>query len=562
MNLQIHNYGPDEFSGWIRTVTDFYRADPVAMVDPTTGTYVVPGGVAGHGRWYIDVLVRIGGQSRIEIPWDRFRPMRQDVLDTLAADINVEEIRQRFGADYAALDGAAVLLRSERFYDGVKRWTFIRYYAGDAHAVMEGVAVAAREGGAEMVPHLPAGWSTYLQTIHLQRYRLADGQGMAWSALLFDAHALLTRGGAERARLVGEFQVHAQALQALFSGGTGWPLFVGDVAEWVNRHSRCWQVLAGWDRGTLGPEKDVSGTGAQEDQLFVGGEGKVPGAWVPRYWAALGTWRHPCHVLHLDGSWPDPDRDFCAYHLGRPRASYGGNTTLGRTTWPSKVAANGWANGADPEHWLLGNLYAVLGLAATPAGQLQARFHAMAWLFSCTVREGLTTTRRAGTAREFGYKCWVAFQLWHMLDDRDLAERIRQRVLEWLPQAADAMRRKVVNGWWDPREDSRLGPGKWAMAWQQVLGGWAGWRLGRLFNLDELAEWAHDAMVFAYTQALGGGTRPAYAVQVDGPGRDMGDSDWTHYAFPLAWGHGPDAAKANPRATDRHNPGKWQDPMQ
>ena len=582
--LRLKNYGTRPYHGWLRTTTDHWTDDQTPVPMEAEGVVIVPASVAGFGLRNIDVYCSLSAGEGREIDFDKFVPLPAKVVEQQRQNLLavVEDVRREHKCDDAQLDGAAIVLRHKINQNENVLFRFGITYPGFTSIVQwEHVAIAHKQSGADHfhdVRDVAEGWAMIGTTLIPDDYALVDTQGLAYVHVEAKVKDVIENPAlANNAALLADKQVHAHAWGKLYPGnGVGWPVFRGEAAKWVAEKS--WterRAIAGWAKGTLGTALDLQTTGEQEDQMFVGGEGRyLPGAWVPRYYAALGAFRYPCWTLDLDGNFP-PLEPQLSYHRGHPLTRHGSSTQLGRTSWTDR-GTGGWANGMDEEHFLFNNTCVAARMSGSPALQLQLRFYAIAWMHMATTegRGKLTTTGRPGAARSLGYKAYAAWLLYHYLADRDLADQVLERARVWLPQMREAQDRKTIDGWWDVRVNApSLGTGRKVMVWQQVVGAWGCWKLAKLLGDGELVEWAKNAMghvarngwsVDLATDRL----RPVYWFDVDEQSMTFGSSDWTHFAFPLihaAAGDYPDELKSlwinnNPDRPDPCQPCKWVDP--
>lgn len=580
--LRLKNYGTRPYHGWLRTTTDHWTDDMQPVPMECEGVVIVPASVAGFGLRNIDVFCSLSAGEGREIDFDKFVPLPAKVVEQQRLNLLalVEEVRREHKCDDAQLDGAAIVLHRKTVENGYATFAYARTYPGFT-AVSEGemATIANRPSGAAIAfyrQHPTNGWAFVRPTCADVPIHLVDTQGFAMGYVSVRVEDLIADPVlAHNAALLADKQVHAHALNKLYPGnGVGWPVFRGDAAKWVAEKS--WterRAIAGWAKGTLGTALDLQTTGEQEDQMFVGGEGRyLPGAWVPRYYAALGAFRYPCWTLDLDGNFP-PLEPQLSYHRGHPLTRHGSSTQLGRTSWTDK-GTGGWANGMDEEHLLFNSLCVAARMSGSPALQLQLRFYAIAWMHMATTESGLTTTGRPGAARSLGYKAYAAWLLYHYLADRDLAEQVLERARVWLPQMREAQDRKSIDGWWDVRVNApSLGTGRKVMVWQQVVGAWGCWKLAKLLGDGKLVEWAETAMDKVSQDGwkvppTGGLARPVYWLDIDTKAVNFGSSDWTHFAYPLVFAVldgdvPPDTTywiNNNPDRPDPCQPCKWVDP--
>ena len=394
---------------------------------------------------------------------------------------------------------------------------------------------------------------------------MADGQARAfalsivWPAMVKDASA---------AHSLAEQRVQMVGVNDLYVDHPG--TWKDDAIAFVQKHlPKCQAALAGWDIGPLGVAKDSGQTGAQEDQLFVGQEGThLAGGILPRYYAALGQFRRPCH--HLEGNGEVLSRQTHPRLVmwdSRPHWHTGVSPDqLGKVGRPTKTQTRGWW-GPDEEHWIQGTVFAAARLTGSPALQRQLEHIATNWIYQKTV-DPRASTSRPGAARAVGYEGYTAWQLFNSLSDSILAEDVLNRWEERVGQVILPKLRPKGDIWDIRKDDPRLGTGEWWMPWQQGLGAWGLYIGCELIGHDEGMEFAVQAAERVVRDAYyqdGGTWKVWYALSPDGR-KQAGSSDWTDFGAPLAVATVLRSGKADDRTMQiakahlETGSGKWTDP--
>jgi hypothetical protein len=222
----------------------------------------------------------------------------------------------------------------------------------------------------------------------------------------------------------------------------------------------------------LGVAAYTRSTGAQEEQVFVGGKTlgvQGLGAETVRYLVAQSQSRRPCQYREPDGDLLRLSEHPClamwdgALHWDVRQST----DRLGRTRNPNQTETQGWY-GPDTEHWLMGSLYVAYRQFGSPAIQAQLAAQGRLYLLQWTVDPKLATSS-PGPARAVGWEGIGVVILWHSLDDRDLAAAVRDR---WLARVDRVLIPRLGSTpiWHVIRNDPRLGDGEWWFPWQQSVG--------------------------------------------------------------------------------------------
>jgi hypothetical protein len=218
----------------------------------------------------------------------------------------------------------------------------------------------------------------------------------------------------------------------------------------------------------------------------------VIGSELVRLHSAYQQALRPCHHLNWRGDPIDGPRDKPGVMLWAGRPHPATHDLLGKPRQLTGEETSGWM-GPDDEHWLIGTLTAAATLTGDEAAQVILAQQARVFLWAETLpseKPGWYTSGRR-SARSVGYACYNAVLLYDALADRDLAERVRDRVVRrirevYVPQLRD-------KDYWDVRvDDPRLGPGAWWIPWQQALGAFGLYVASKEFGEDEGVHVAHS----------------------------------------------------------------------
>lgn len=307
------------------------------------------------------------------------------------------------------------------------------------------------------VPGMPVG-----APVLAEGESFGDGQARAWPFVVVWPTMLKMPFDAVVAQ--SEFGVAAHGIEKLYS--TGSSTCRNAIQRFQQNLESCQQNLHTWLPSVLGVAANSGTTGAQEDQVFVGAEAlDMPVGIKPRYYAALGQLRRPCHHLEEDGSQLDIARHprlLC--WDGRPL--WAGQDQLGKPRGLQMAESHGWW-GPDVEHFLLNSVYSSAILTSSDALQWLLRAHATIYFAQYTTEAGLSTSQPYAS-RSVGWECLAVLNLYRALADRNLAERVLQHAVTRmttviLPQHEG----KTI---WDVRvDDGRLGPGPRWIPWQQAV---------------------------------------------------------------------------------------------
>ncbi len=296
-----------------------------------------------------------------------------------------------------------------------------------------GDAVVQFLGGLERTqpPSLKGGFSTILPA----GMQMGDGQSLTLVGTMFWPS-------------LGATDAAAASAAAMSSGMVGawdpaWQKNLGplrSVADLPTRFSgRQWAVsnypgalarLMSWNEGPLGITANSGQTGAEEEQpgLAKGAAVFAGGGWTAIQtlrFVAYGFGRVPCHQREADGRpISDLEHPDCMYWDGRAHKAMPDHLGKNPDEFGNWLTAGWW--GPNDEHHFIGTVGSAYML--TGDEELQAILHerAIVWLMSDTVDSRMSTSGpRAARAR--GWASIVASWFWLCLEDRALAQRVRDR---------------------------------------------------------------------------------------------------------------------------------------
>jgi hypothetical protein len=293
-----------------------------------------------------------------------------------------------------------------------------------------------------------------------------------------------------------------------------------------------------WDGPVAGITPFSGAAGAQADQVFVGGDPLLaPAAEIVGYLNACAWGKRPCNHRERDGSPLE-----LARHVNPRLVLWDGRAhwhrdvspdQLGKVAVLAKEQASGWW-GPDVEHFLLNGLAAAARLRDSRGLQALLRAQATVYLGQCTVAAGLSTSG-PNAARAVGWESIVAVHLWRTLDDRAMAERVRERWIARFVLIAQAYGTRDV---WDPREnDPRLGPGWWYHPWQQAVCAYGLQLGGDVFGVPAARDLALRGALVVLAEGFtesGGRWRAHDRVRPGGAERDTGDDTFWLFGMPMA----------------------------
>ncbi len=483
--MHAGNYHPLPFRGWVRLTTDKAIPAPAWRVwtqDNARSALVVDVGEVSPGLHEIDVSLDLPGSTlavfggyRMPEPFAR-APLPADVtgyygipkvggVPLAFADV------QPGGAGYAVhlrakvapmvwADLDVVAFPGQPWVEGELTLTVSDPTVPDRTAVCAGLALSVDGGFVVGNPE----WGSLGASA-------AEGQRLVFPVTIFYQRRM--RGDEWSSAAV----VVAHGVHALDAAPwpAGWPRMPADfdVGRWTRERFtpallavHTWEPVPG-----IGPNKRSGDTGAQGDQVFVGGESQALaglGAHWVRYLTACVQGRRPCNYLEADGRPLDID-GHPQLRLWDGQIHWHSGVSPDRLGKPGPVGeelTHGWL-GPDVEHAYLNNL--AVACRQTGRRGVQRIFDALArvYFFQWTTEPGVATSQ-AYAARAIGIEGLNAVLFWHTLRDRRLAERVR---LHWLARWETIIAPATASDIWDVRtDDPRLGAGAWWMPWQQALG--------------------------------------------------------------------------------------------
>ncbi len=543
--LRIANYSAVPFTGSLLTTTDHWQEGETPTVLRWKTVTVEPVRELSPGLWQIEVNVYREPVAPGTVDHVEFADAEKDanVPDAIepprSATPKVAGHAMTLVGSHTGLIGGAFTSHHR-----IRYGTLIVdvYQETGIDGFVRGVVTAALEDAGFAWPYVEGdelvvtieGLTMYepvtLAPFRMPLGRMADGQMRSMPFVAIDATMLTSSSDAQSLLATAQGLVHAQALNELWPG-MGWPEFRGDRLKWINKHTRpTLAALHGWGTAGVGVTPKSSQTGPQEDLVFVGGESEgVPGGYLPRYFAALGQSRRPCHFFEDDGSPLSPDRENLCIWYGRPFHQWGDK--LGRVRSLGEREAQGWS-GPDEEHLFLNSLFVSYRQTGCQAIQAQIRNQAVLWLYSVTT-DPKNPLSRPGAARAVGWKGWAAWIFWHALEDRQLAQRIADRWVEYVDKVLAP--KLPATQPWHTFAQTKWGPGRWWFPYQQAIGAWGVWMASSLFGSGTGRRLAFDgammAIKFGYDVVSGTtyeGCSEDFAQQIKGA------SEYHDYGLPLA----------------------------
>jgi hypothetical protein len=505
--IRLANLTGDTFGGWKRTTVDRLPAAPAGFLDGCT--YVVAGR-NGLASWCVDVHAILTPGQTVVLELERATPVDFEI-GALPADLfahfgglpEVGGVAMQLLA--VAPDGAAWTAHF-RARHGRMLCTdlWVRWYPGQpgfAHGealttcsnptvpdltetagarLTFGDALVVVLGGAELVP--PG-------TV------FADGQARG-AAITFIWLRHITAQALPSSSVAAAHGIGARGIERLLLDGNptlppGFDPRSHVRSLWAESVRR----LGTWEPGTLGIPPRSGMTGAQQDQVFTGGETfAIAGTGCEQltYMAALKWANRPCHHLEADGSPLDP-KNHPALRLWDGRAHWHAGVSpdrLGKTgpQWLTYEASQdrdavtvpgGWW-GPDVEHHLINGLAAACRLTGSPLCQRLLEQQTTVYMLQQTHAAG-SSTSQAYASRAIGYECLNAVHYWRELANRPLAEKVRDH---WRMRWEKVLRPALAGRdfWLDGfAPDRRSG-------WQQALGCYGLDLAGRVFGVGEARE--------------------------------------------------------------------------
>ncbi len=482
--VRVANHSTAPFDGWVRTTVD--TQPTIAAGQLPNGSRYVLGRRTGLDTWAVDLHLALaaGEQRTVQLaPATAWTPtplaLPGDPIGYFGGWLTFGGVPLSIVS--LVQDGAAWSLHART---RVGR-TFVADawldWRPDEPALMTGecTLTSSNPGVPDVSETVPAGgyglrwgeatvWNSQPATAGTV---FADGQArtlpvvIAWSEHVPDAAGWLQVAAAVN-RTVG-----AVGIAKLWPGGNPRLPAGFDAKAWTQgRYQQALAVSRTWDAAVTGPSKRSGDTGGQDDQTFVAGECLAGiGPEQVAYFSALKLANRPNHLRDAVGALVDPQNlESVQFFDGRPHPSTGNLLGKSRTITPDDT--NGWF-GPDSQHWLMNGLMVASRVTGSRALQDELSQQARLFLFQeqlPTLHPGWFT---AGwdSARSVGWTMIVAVHLWTNLEDRTLAQRVKDRAIARIQQVyTPAFQGKDI---WDVRtDDPRLGTGQWWQPWQQSIG--------------------------------------------------------------------------------------------
>jgi len=486
--VHVANYTGSEFDGWKRATIDVAPPHPAGTVGDVR--YVL-GRAVGNDARVIDLHLHLdpGEVRSIDLSRAVATPFKIGKLpvDPLAFFGEPSLAGIPFRLVSAAPDGAAWVARMRaRKAPLLCTDLWVRWYPDQpSWATGEAVVTASHPGSAEMVATVPDDFEIRFGDAEVLGFDLAagdtigDGQARSFPLTFIWTQHMTSAKDWSCAAAAASLGICANGISKLWPDGNPQP--VADPLTWTRRNwAGAAARLRGWETGSLGVNKRSADTGAQEDQVFVGGEcvgAASLGAETVRYLVAMGQSRQPCHHLEVNG-----DLLFLDQHpklvMWNARPHYLRTVSfdqLGKTRTQTELETHGWS-GPDREHWLINTLAIAYRLTGSEALQWQLEAHARVFWFQETTDPRLSTSNFS-TERAVGWAGIAAVHLWRSLENRELATKIQQRWQDRVRMVYIPKLSIKPQDIWLPREDARLMndtgwvPLNW-MPYQQAVGAW------------------------------------------------------------------------------------------
>lgn len=341
-------------------------------------------------------------------------------------------------------------------------------------------------------------------------------------------------------------------------GPTTYPQGRFDVARWIQDQTpRMEAQVTGWPlSNTLGIAANSTQSGDQEDQgggyhceaFYQGGLAGIRTRWL----CAISEWpKRLYHHCEPDGGPLVPERHpNLVMWQSLPHYSTGvSRDRLGILTLPTAGVAHGFF-GPDDEHWLFNTLATALELTGCSMLQQELDWAARVWLMSETTDPRLSTSGpRAARAR--GYAGLFATHCWNLLEDRALAQRVRDR---WLARMAIYQAHEPSpDVLWDCRQSYTMdangvrhpasaalgsidvnGWPRYSMTYQVAVGVYGTWLACKTFGLQDGVDFAVRAATTCMRASYSPSENPARVweefdtVGVDSQGRFATSADGRH----------------------------------
>jgi hypothetical protein len=371
----------------------------------------------------------------------------------------------------------------------------------------------------------------------------ADGQGRATPiTVAWPRHAPSGERWLSTVPAAVNLTTCAVGIARLWPGGNPrLPPGLNTVAWTQQRWNEALSRMRSWVPGVMGANASSTDTGAQGDQVWVAGECMAGlGPEKVAYISALKMFARPAHHRRPDGSLLDPavEHPGVQFWQARPHQQ-STHDLLGKARGIDSVDTNGWW-GPDREHWLYNTVAAAARLTGSRALQCEMSHQALLFLASEVLPgpgHGQWVTAGPDSPRAVGWACLLALHLWHDLEDRPLAARVRQRIIDRFQQVYLPAFGSAPGDVWDVRtNDPRLGTGSRWMPWQQSVGAYGLDRLGVAFGIPaarDLGLRAAKAVLRDAVYQTGGRWQCYSNVAIDGGVPEPWNGYWL-FGMPMA----------------------------
>lgn len=464
----LANYSRHPFSGWIRRAVDVKPPAASGLVDGVTWVRGRPRGLA---MWDVDFRVTLRSGEVRKVDLASSTPVDADIL--LATPGVVASVWPMLAGTAMAVVSAnpngAGIDGHWRMRTGPMLCTdlWATVYPGQDWCTGELLTTASNPQVEDLFGVVPARFTLQGVDGVVKVAGLPQGSplipagttiasGQSWPP----QHVTVLWGleGAASAAAVSEQQVGCLTVTPWPQGTPLWWLDQ-DPTNWVSDWlARSRPYSQSWTAHPLGIAADARRTGGEMDQVYVAaalghGASSVGGEWLA--WMIGGSYmRRPSRHLEAGGESlrVDAHPDLCMWG-GQPFAQGGSKDLLGKKGIPSLADTHGWWSWDEHDF----HNWAYVGARMTGSLALQQWVEAQArrLLFEHTTDKRFSTTKRTGPCRSYGWYCLTTWWCWQLLDDRDLAEQIRDRWLWTWEQAA--LPRWGGQAFWDVRHlDPRL----------------------------------------------------------------------------------------------------------
>lgn len=557
--VRVANFGPDDFDGWKRCTVDVMP--PHKAGELPDGTRYVIGRAIGADARVIDLRLKLASGDVATLNLAKSREIDFAVTPLAADTLGQPTLAgQPLALISARQDGAGHLLHYRGRSTAMLNADLWVVWYPDRPAVASGEIVVCASnpavsdptavvpdkftlqfGSTVLVPGAQGGGPCLLLP---QGTVLGDGQARSFPITVLWM-GWMTKDQWGVAAAGAALSVSANGIERLYPDGN--PASRMAPLAWTRQHRQgAIDRLHTWAAGPLGVAARSGDTGAQEDQVWPGGEcmqGEASlGAETVRYLVALGQSRRPCHHLETDGELLRIDEHpQLVIWTGRPHYDRRVSPDqLGKSRKPTIDECHGW-EGPDREHWLLNTLAIAHRLIGSPALEWQLQAQSRLFLFQETTDPRLSTSGWSAE-RAVGWAGIVAVHLARSLPPAmaaRIADRWRARVrLVYLPQLSTK-----PQGIWYPRNDPRLTADTgWQMSWmpyQQAVGAFGLGYACRHLGPVEGVEFAHEAALVvldAWEEQTNGAFKPwaylgfaadsAAVPRVEGAGAHYGAGVW------------------------------------